>query len=90
MDEEREAARALKGSMLRQEVYVLTASASAPTILMVQPYTVAEQNFTVSPVQPRCGNRHAVFFTHPREAITTTSATRMSPRIQTRTDVGSG
>ena len=33
------------------------------------PYTVAEQNFTIRPVQPRGRNRHAVFFTHPREAI---------------------
>ena len=33
------------------------------------PYTVAEQNFTIRRVQPRAGNRHAVFFTHAREAI---------------------
>jgi hypothetical protein len=34
------------------------------------PYTVTEQNFTIRPLQPRGGNRHAVFFTHAREAIT--------------------
>ena len=34
------------------------------------PYTVTEQNFTIERLQPRGGNRHAVFFTHPREAIT--------------------
>ena len=33
------------------------------------PYTVTEQNFTIRTVQPRGGNRHAVFFTHAREAI---------------------
>ena len=33
------------------------------------PYTVTEQNFTIRALQPRGGNRHAVFFTHPREAI---------------------
>ncbi|MFH0340690.1 MAG: toxin TcdB middle/C-terminal domain-containing protein, partial [Chromatiales bacterium] len=33
------------------------------------PYTVTEQNFTVRLLQPRDGNRHAVFFTHAREAI---------------------
>ena len=34
------------------------------------PYTVTEQNFTIRSLQPREDNRHAVFFTHPREAIT--------------------
>jgi hypothetical protein len=34
------------------------------------PYTVVEQDFTIRLLQPRAGNRHAVFFTHPREAIT--------------------
>ena len=33
------------------------------------PYAVTEQNFTIEQVQPRAGNRHGVFFTHPREAI---------------------
>jgi len=65
LDEEREACRALKGSMLRQEVYALDGTAKEP-----HPYTVAEQNFSVRLEQPRGGNRHAVFFTHPREAIT--------------------
>lgn len=62
--EEREACRALKGSMLRQEVYALDGTAEEP-----HPYTVTEQNFTVETIQPRGINRHAVFFTHPRESI---------------------
>lgn len=63
-DEEREACRALKGATLRQEVYALDGTTKAAF-----PYTVTEQNFTIRRLQPRDGNRHAVFFTHPREAI---------------------
>ena len=64
VEEEREACRALKGSMLRQEVYALDATEKEP-----HPYTVTEQNLTVRLEQPRGSNRHAVFFTHPREAL---------------------
>jgi len=68
VEEEREACRVLKGSMLRQEVYALdgTGDADYP---YGHPYTVTEQNFTIRRVQPRDGNRHAVFFTHARQAI---------------------
>ena len=64
VDEEREACRALKGAMLRQEVYALDGTEKEP-----DPYTVTEQNFTVKPLQPHGPNRHAVFFTHARETI---------------------
>ncbi len=64
-DEEREACRALKGSMLRQEVYALDGTEKE-----AHPYTVAEQNFTIEPIQPRGHLRHAVFFTHARETLT--------------------
>ena len=64
-DEEREACRALKGSMLRQEIYALDGTDRAE-----HPYTVIEQNFTIEGLQPKGENRHAVFFTHAREAIT--------------------
>ena len=47
-DEEREACRALKGTMLRQEVYALDGTAKAP-----HPYTVTEQNFTIRLLQPQ-------------------------------------
>jgi RHS repeat-associated protein len=63
-EEIHEACRSLKGSMLRQEVYALDGSAKEP-----HPYMVTEQNFTIESVQPRVSNRHSVFFTHPREAI---------------------
>lgn len=62
--EEPEACRALKGSMLRQEVYALDGSTKAH-----HPYTVSEQSYTVEQVQPVGPNRHAVFFTHPRETL---------------------
>jgi len=64
VDEEREACRALKGSMLRQEVYALDGTDKEP-----HPYTVTEQNFTIRCLQPSEDNRHSVFFTHAREAI---------------------
>ncbi|MCP4289068.1 MAG: toxin, partial [Gammaproteobacteria bacterium] len=64
VEEEREACRALKGAMLRQEVYALDGTPKAK-----HPYTVTEQNFTIKQLQPRKGNRHSVFFTHAREAI---------------------
>jgi hypothetical protein len=63
-DEERQACRALKGSMLRQEVY-----ADDRTLKSDDPYSVAEQNFTVKVVQPQQENRFAVFFVHPRESL---------------------
>jgi RHS repeat-associated protein len=63
--ESREACRALKGSMLRQEVYALDGTELAST-----PYTAKESNLTIVPLQPKRDNRYAVFFTHPREAIT--------------------
>ena len=64
LEEEREACRSLKGAMLRQEVYALDGTPKTS-----HPYTVTEQNFTIRRLQPRDDNRHAVFFTHAREAI---------------------
>jgi RHS repeat-associated protein len=65
-EEFREAYRALKGSVLRQEVYALDGSAAEP-----HPYTVAESSHTVEQLQPRRpGDRHAVFFAYPRETVT--------------------
>jgi hypothetical protein len=63
-EEEREACRALKGSMLRQEVYALDGTSREK-----HPYTVTEQNFTIAVLQPRGPNQHGVFFPHAREAI---------------------
>ncbi|MBN1129666.1 MAG: VCBS repeat-containing protein, partial [Chitinispirillaceae bacterium] len=64
LDEEQEACRSLRGSMLRQEVYAIDGSDKEK-----HPYTVTEQNFSVRRLQPRGGNPHAVFFTHARETV---------------------
>ena len=64
IEEEREACRALKGAMLRQEVYGLDGSDRQD-----HPYTVAEQNFGIRCVQPKAGNRYGGFLAHPREAL---------------------
>ena len=63
-DETREAVRSLKGAVLRQEIYALDGTPQAD-----RPYTVSEKNYTIKWLQPLAGNRHAVFFTHAREAI---------------------
>jgi RHS repeat-associated protein len=63
-DEAREACRALKGSLLRQEIYALDG-----TEAQARPYSVREQNYTIELLQPQGGNQHAVFFPHAREAI---------------------
>lgn len=72
-EEEREACRALKGSMLRQEVYADDAADPGATPGQIErartPYTVTEQNFTVRQLQAQGPNRYAVFLTHPREAL---------------------
>jgi len=61
-DEAREACRALKGSVLRQEVYALDDADEAD-----RPYSVSERNYAIELLQPRAGAKYAVFFTHARE-----------------------
>lgn len=68
IEEEHEACRALKGSMLRQEVYALDGSGT-PEYPFGHPYTVTEQNFVVLGIQLKAANRHGVFFVHPHEAL---------------------
>jgi len=63
-EEKREAARTLRGSVLRQEVYALDKTAQAK-----HPYSVKEQNYTIELLNARRGNRNAVFFVHPRSSI---------------------
>jgi RHS repeat-associated protein len=64
IEEEREACRALKGSMLREEVFALDGTDKEP-----HPFTVTEQNFTIEYLQPEADNRYAVFYVHPCEVI---------------------
>ena len=63
--EAREAVRALKGSLLRQETYALDGSEQQP-----HPYSVSEHWYSIVPLQPLSASRHAVFFVHPRETLT--------------------
>jgi RHS repeat-associated protein len=63
-DELRESCRALKGSILRQEVYGLDGTEAQD-----RPYSVSERNYTIECFQPLGENRHLVFFSHPRETI---------------------
>jgi RHS repeat-associated protein len=72
LEEEREACRALKGLMLRQEVYAEDAGpdASAGQARAARmPYTVTGQNYSIRALQPRGANQHAVFFTHASEML---------------------
>jgi RHS repeat-associated protein len=70
LEEAREAARALKGLLLRQEIYALDGVGRDADFPDGHPYSVAEQTFSVRLLQPRGDNPHAVFFTHPGEALT--------------------
>ncbi len=78
-DELREAARALKGSILRQEIYANDGSDKEKF-----PYTVSERNYTIKVLQPRnSANPHASFFVHPFETIDYHyERNRSDPRVQ--------
>lgn len=62
--ETREACRALKGQVLRQEVYADDGTAQAE-----EPYTVSERSYEIRAIQPATKPARAVFLVHPREAI---------------------
>lgn len=64
-DEQREAARACKGRVLRQEIYALDGTPAAG-----EPYTAAQTSYRVDRVQPRGANRYAVFLVTQRETLT--------------------
>ncbi len=63
-EEVREACRALRGSILRQEVYGLDGTDQED-----RPYLVSERNYTIEILQPRGVNQFGVFLTHPRETV---------------------
>ena len=87
IEEEREACRALKGSMLRQEVYALDGTDSEP-----HPYAVTEQNFTIECLQPQAGNRHArLLHPSPRgHQLPLRAQSRPIRRDRPRADPGGG
>ena len=69
----REAYRAGKGIVLRQEVFALDAPATGalPAQLQLQltPYSVTTHNCAVQLLQPRAGNRYDVYFVTESEAL---------------------
>jgi RHS repeat-associated protein len=70
-EEWREALRACKGMVLRQEVFELDVDALAQEReVPVRLYTTAYHNSTITRVQPQGINRHAVFLVTESEAIT--------------------
>ena len=62
--ETQEACRALKGSILRQEIYALDGTDASD-----RPYRASQRNYTIECLQPQGPNQHAVFFSHARETI---------------------
>jgi len=62
--EEREGARALRGKILRQEIY-----AEDDTPQRQHPYSVSERNYELRLIQHAEGDGHAVFFVHARETV---------------------
>ena len=63
-EETREACRALRGSILRQEIYALDGTDASD-----RPYSVSERNYTIEVFQPQGPNLYGAFFVHPRESI---------------------
>lgn len=62
-----EAIRALKGSILRQEIY--SGEDDGSVLPVAWPYTVSERNYVVRRMQATGTNRHAVFQVHPAQQI---------------------
>ncbi|HNP50792.1 MAG TPA: SpvB/TcaC N-terminal domain-containing protein [Nitrosomonas nitrosa] len=73
-EEYREALRACKGMVLRQEVFSLDAPEEDPSDedrqKQLKPYSVATHNCHIQLLQPRGNNHHAVFIVTESEAIT--------------------
>jgi RHS repeat-associated protein len=63
-EEAREAARALRGSILRREVYAEDGTGAA-----ARPYTATERNYTIELLQPQGRNPYAVFSVGARETL---------------------
>ncbi|MBY7110689.1 toxin [Bacillus sp. 17RED48] len=70
-DEWREALRACKGMMLRQEVYELDVDGLTGNIHKpVKIFSVSNRNYDIHRVQPKLNNLHAVFHVTESESIT--------------------
>jgi RHS repeat-associated protein len=70
----REALRALKGMVLRQEIFALDAPQQEPSDAerqrQLKPYSVATHNCLIQVLQPRAMNNHAAFIVTESEAVT--------------------
>lgn len=67
----KEALRACKGMLLRQEVFALDGNEADPDTMVreAKPYGVVTHNCQIHVHQPRSGNQHAVFTLHELESI---------------------
>ncbi|HEU4891610.1 MAG TPA: SpvB/TcaC N-terminal domain-containing protein [Vicinamibacterales bacterium] len=63
-DELREACRALRGSILRQETFARDSSNASD-----RPYSVSERSYAIEALQPQASNLFGVFFIHARETL---------------------
>jgi RHS repeat-associated protein len=63
-DELREAYRALKGNVIRQELYGCDANHQSNV-----PYVISENNFKVNLIQPRGSNPYTILWTHQLETL---------------------
>ncbi|NEQ05878.1 MAG: sugar-binding protein [Moorea sp. SIO4E2] len=61
----REAHRALKGMVLREELYGKDDSPQ-----QTNPYTVSQSNYRVKLIQPKGENKYGIYFVHPQESLT--------------------
>jgi RHS repeat-associated protein len=68
IQDEREAARALRGHILHQEIYADDAAVVGTDVAKL-PFAATEQNFEVRLLQTSKGGLHGVFFVFPRETI---------------------
>jgi RHS repeat-associated protein len=76
--EQHEAARALRGRILRQEIYAEDRDPASD-----HPYLVSERNYAIRLIQQADRNRHAIVFAHSRETIDLTYERNASdPRLQ--------
>ncbi|NEO73264.1 SpvB/TcaC N-terminal domain-containing protein [Moorena sp. SIO3H5] len=61
----REAHRALKGMVLREELYGKDDSDQ-----QANPYSVTQSNYRVKLIQPQGENKYGIYFVHPQESLT--------------------
>ncbi|WP_158511670.1 SpvB/TcaC N-terminal domain-containing protein [Bradyrhizobium sp. CCGE-LA001] len=79
--ETRDAILALRGSVLRQELY--SGEEDGGVLPGAWPYTVSEHSYSVRRCQPTAGNRHAVFQVNPAQQIDYSYEQRPDdPRVQ--------